>query len=372
MRTVAERARGGIVASVLAPGLPQLLAGRLLEGGTALFMWLAGVSVLAVQPDRVAAELGTGSAAGTAAVWVLAAAGIAWAWSLWDVGLEEPPIRRGIAARLLDDAWAATGLAMLAVAAWAVFAAPILAPDDAARTLETAPLLPPGRAHPMGTDGFGADVLDRFLLGARGTLGLGLFAGLSGAALGVLIGGVAGFLGGWVDRVLMRIVDFFIAFPKLVLLIAVVAILEPGPIVLGGFIAFVQWPALARIIRGDVTSVAKRDFVLALRALGAGRRRILFRHVLPNVQASILVGGALSVANAMLIEAGLAFLGLGLGANDRYELSWGVLIRDGSNLTTGWWVGGFAGAALVVVVVALHLVADGLRDALDPRAEIQV
>ncbi|NNF38749.1 MAG: ABC transporter permease [Gemmatimonadetes bacterium] len=369
---MADRARGGTLVSVLAPGLPQLLAGRFVEGCTALFMWVAGVAVLVIQPERVGAELGTGSAAGTASLWVLAAAGMAWAWSLWDVGLEEPPTRTGIAGQLLDDSWAAAGLAMLAVAVWAVFAAPILAPEDAARTLETAPLLSPSRAHPMGTDAFGADVLERFLLGARGTLGLGLFAGLAGAALGVLVGGVAGFSGGWIDRVLMRVVDFFIAFPKLVLLIAVVAILEPGPIVLGGFIAFVQWPALARIIRGDVASVAKRDFVLALRALGAGPRRILFRHVLPNVQATILVGGALSVANAMLIEAGLAFLGLGLGANDRYELSWGVLIRDGGNLTTGWWVGGFAGIALVVIVVALHLVADGLRDALDPRVEIQV
>ena len=371
-RNVAERARGGTPLSALAPGLPQLLAGRVAEGVTALFLWIAGLAVLVVQADRVAAELGTGTSAGGAALWVLAGAGLAWAWSLRDVGMDGPLERHGIARRLLDDAWAATGLALLVGFVWLVLAAPILTPVDAGATLTVAPLSPPSLERPMGVDAFGADVLERFLVGARGTLGMGLLAGLGGAAVGVLIGAVAGFRGGWVDRVLMRGVDFFIALPKLVLLIAVVAVLEPGPIVLGFFIAFVQWPILARIVRADVAAVAERDFVLALRALGMSPRRILVRHVLPNVQSSILVGAALSVANAMLIEAGLAFLGLGLGAGDRYEMSWGMLIRDGSNLSAGWWVGGFAGMALVLAVVALHLVADGLRDVLDPRAEMQL
>jgi peptide/nickel transport system permease protein len=357
--------------STLLPGLPQLLAGRIAEGGGALFLWLGGLGILVAQTARVSAELGTGSPPGRAALGVLAAAGLAWAWSLRDLGLEGPLAREGVWARLLRDRWAAFGLLIILVFAWIVVAAPILTPDGAARTLGAGASSAPSRAHPMGVDAFGADVLERFLLGARATLGVGLASGLTGAAVGVLVGAVAGFLGGWTDRVLMRTVDFFIALPKLVLLIAVVAVLTPGPVLLGLFIAFVQWPSMARIVRADVAGVRQREYVQALGALGMRRRRILFLHVLPNVQASILVGAALAVAQAMLIEAGLAFLGLGLGG-ERYEVSWGVLIRDGSSLSAGWWVGGFAGGALVLTVVALNLVADALRDVFDPRTDVQL
>lgn len=369
---MADASRGGTLLSAILPGMPQLAAGRVAEGVSALFLWLAGIAVMVTQPDRISAELGTGSSAGRAAMAALAGAGLAWAWSLWDVGREERAEGVGVLTRLLRDPWAATGLAILVILTWIVLAAPILTPDAAGLTGVATPLSPPSRAHPMGVDALGADVLERFLAGARATLGVGVFAGLAGAGAGVLVGAVAGFVGGWWDRVLMRIVDFFIALPKLVLLIAVVAVLAPGPILLGLFIAFVQWPPLARIVRAEVAGMARREFVQALRALGMRRRRILFAHVVPNVQATILVGAALSVAHAMLIEAGLAFLGLGLGASGRYELSWGVLIRDGANFSAGWWVGAFAGGALVLAVLALNLVADGLRDVLDPHTELQV
>lgn len=370
---MAERTRGGVALSVLLPGLPQLLAGRVVAGGTALWMWLAGIALYLGRTQRISADFGEGTAAGRAAVLVVCAAGLAWAWSLRDVGEPGPNRAHGVPtgtwARVLEDRWAALGICVLAVLAWVAVAAPLLAPADGVRSLLHDPYLAPSLVHPMGTDRVGADVFHRFLLGARATLGVGLFAGFGGAAIGVAIGSVAGFFGGWLDRSLMRTVDFVIALPKLVLLIAVVGVLAPSPFVLGLFIALVQWPSLARIIRGDVAVVREREFVAALRSLGMSRRRVLVRHVIPNVQSSIVVGVVLSVANAMLIEAGLGFLGLGMGGAN-YEASWGVLIRDGADLGRHWWIGGFAGLSLVAVVVALNLVADSVRDELDPRGRL--
>lgn len=267
---------------------------------------------------------------------------------------------------ILRDRWAIGGVVVLVLfALLAAVGPPLLLPEGSARTLSTAVAnQPPTPGHPMGTDAIRSDVFERYLDGARATLGIGVFAGLGGAFLGVLVGALAGFVGGWVDQLLMRSVDFFIALPKLVLLIALTAVHDLGPVSLGCFIALVQWPTMARIVRGDVVAVMHREFVLALRSLGMGSRRILMRHVLPNVQGPILVGAVLAVANSLLIEAGLAFLGLGLD-----DGSWGGLIRSGRVLFPNWWVGGFAGASLVLVVVALNVVADAARDAFDPRVE---
>lgn len=369
---MAEGTRGGVALSAFLPGLPQILGGRVWTGATALWMWLAGLGVFVTRPERISAEFGAGSGTGRAALGVLLAAGLAWAWSLRDVGEPNPPggARAGALSRLFDDRWATAGLFILGVFAWVLVAVPLLAPQGV-RSLAFEPFLAPSLANPMGTDRVAADVYHRFLLGARATLGVGVFAGLGGAALGVAIGALSGFAGGRLDRVLMRVVDFFIALPKLVLLIALVGVVAPTPWVLGLFIALVQWPALARIVRADVAALRERDFIKALGGLGFSRRRILLGHVLPNVQSTILVGGVLSVANAMLIEAGLGFLGLGMGS-ENYEASWGVLIRDGADLWNHWWIGGFAGLSLVAVVVALNLVADAVRDEFDPRARLSV
>ncbi|NNF39171.1 MAG: ABC transporter permease [Gemmatimonadetes bacterium] len=370
---MAERTRGGVALSAVLPGVPQMLAGRVWAGATALWMWLGALALFVSRPERISAEFGAGSGTGRAALGVLLAAGLAWAWSLRDVG-ETPRSdsrRPGPLARLYDDAWGAGGLFVLGVFGWLLVAVPLLTPESGLRSLAFEPFLTPRWANPMGTDRVAADVYHRFLLGARSTLGVGILAGLAGAALGVAVGSIAGFFGGRADRVLMRVVDFFIALPKLVLLIAVVGVLEPSPLVLGLFIAFVQWPALARIVRGEVAALREREFVKALGALGFSRSRILLGHVLPNVQATVLVGSVLAVANAMLIEAGLGFLGLGMGGA-QYEASWGVLIRDGADLGSHWWIGGFAGLSLVAVVVALNLVADAVRDEFDPRARLSV
>lgn len=367
-----ERHHGGVALSTVLPGLPQLLAGRVWSGATALWLWLAGIGLFVSRPDRISAGFSAGTSDGRAALGVLFGAGLAWAWSLRDVAEPESAgPRTGAVSRVTADPWAAGGLFTLAFFAWLLVAAPLLAPAAGVRSLAFEPFLPPSLSNPMGTDRVAADVYHRFLLGARSTLGVGLLAGLVGAGLGVAVGSLAGFVGGILDRVLMRVVDFFIALPKLVLLIAVVGVLAPSPIVLGLFIAFVQWPALARIVRGEVAAIREQEFVKALGALGLSRTRILWRHVVPNAQATIVVGTVLSVANALLIEAGLGFLGLGMGG-EQYEASWGVLIRDGADLGTHWWIGGFAGLSLVAVVVALNLVADAVREEFDPRARLSV
>ncbi len=372
---VAEQAKGGVALSAVLPGLPQILAGRLVSGGIALWLWLAGILLYLSRTTRISADFGESTPSGRAAILVLCAAGLAWAWSLRDVGESDARVTdadarsQGVWIRIARDPWAALGLFALVLIGWFAVAAPLLAPAEGVRSMLYEPFLPPSLTHPMGTDRVAADVYHRFLLGARATLGVGLFAGFGGAVIGILVGAVAGFFGGWLDRLLMRTVDFFIALPKLVLLIAVVGVLQPGPIVLGLFIALVQWPALARIVRADVAMLSEQEFVKALRVLGMPHWRILLRHVIPNAQSTLLVGVVLSVANAMLIEAGLGFLGLGLGG-EAYEASWGVLIRDGADLGQHWWIGGFAGLALVAVVVSLNLVADAARDELDPRARM--
>ena len=369
---MAEGTRGGVLVSTVLPGLPQILAGRVWVGATALWMWLAGLGVFVTRPELISANFGAGSGTGRAALGVLLAAGLAWAWSLRDVGESDTvtPVRGGDLSRLFADRWASAGLFILSVFGWVLVAVPLLAPDGI-RSLAFEPFLAPSWTNPMGTDRVAADVYHRFLLGARATLGVGVLAGLGGAALGVSIGALAGFVGGRLDGLLMRVVDFFIALPKLVLLIALVGVVAPTPWVLGLFIALVQWPALARIVRAEVAAIREREFIKALGGLGFSRARILLGHVLPNVQSTILVGTVLSIANAMLIEAGLGFLGLGMGG-ENYEASWGVLIRDGADLGSHWWIGGFAGLSLVVVVVALNLVADAVRDEFDPRARVSV
>lgn len=365
---MARHQRGGVALSVFLPGAPQLLAGRVAEGLLALTPWVSAVLLLVLRADFVSSQLGEASAVGRASMVLLAAAGLAWAWSLRDVSTPpEPGAVQGVWMRILRDPWAGVGLAILLFfAGLSLVGPPLLLTEDAGRTQTTEEsFLRPSIDHPMGTDNAKADVFERFLSGARVTLGIGVFGGLGGALVGVTLGAWAGFTGGWTDRLLMRFVDFFIALPKLVLLIALAALYDLGAVTLALFIAFVQWPALARIVRAEAAALAQREFVHALRAFGMSESRILFRHVLPNAQGVILVGTALAVANALLIEAGLSFLGLGVD-----EASWGRLIKDGSTLIPHWWVGGFAGISLVLVVVALNLVADAVRDVFDPRADV--
>lgn len=257
------------------------------------------------------------------------------------------------------------GLAGVFAAVLLALLAPLVAPFDpmAPGDLSRDVLLPPGGRHWMGTDQLGRDVWSRLLFGARVSLVVALAAVTLSAAIGVVVGGVAGFLGGWWDALVMRTADVVLAVPRLVLLIAVIALLQPGPSSIILILALTQWPAPARLIRAEILSLRDRDFVQAARALGFSRRRILLRHLIPNALAPVLVAMTLGVGHTIILEAGLSFLGIGV------PLSWGELLRDGQQrfLVGAWWLALFPGLGIALVTISFNLVGDGLRDILDPR-----
>lgn len=261
---------------------------------------------------------------------------------------------------------ARVGLVGVVVAVLLALLAPVLAPFDPLETELARSLLPPGGAHLLGTDQLGRDVLSRLLFGARISLTIALLSVVLSVAIGVAAGALAGFLGGVVDTVVMRTVDLVLAIPRLVLLVTVIAILEPSATTIVLLLALTQWPAPARLIRAEILSLKERDFVEAARALGFSRRRILFRHLIPNALSPVLVAATLGVSHTIILEAGLAFLGLGV------PLSWGTLLLAGQAtfLTGGWWLTVFPGAGIALVAIAFNLLGDGLRDALDPRQEV--
>jgi peptide/nickel transport system permease protein len=223
----------------------------------------------------------------------------------------------------------------------------------------------PSSVHVMGTDQYSQDVFSRILYGARISLTIGLLAvGLS-VTLGTFLGAVAGYLGGWVDSAIMRFVDMVMAIPRLVILITIVAVFRANLLVVVGALAFTQWPFTTRMVRGEILALKEREFAEAARALGFSRRRILFRHLLPNALGPLIVVATLGVGNAIVLEAGLSFLGLGIQAGTP---SWGSMVAAGGDyLIDAWWIATFPGLAIALVVLAFNLVGDGLRDALDPR-----
>jgi peptide/nickel transport system permease protein len=226
-------------------------------------------------------------------------------------------------------------------------------------------LSPPSLRHPFGTDQYSQDILSRLLYGARISLTIGLLAVGISVAVGTTLGAIAGYLGGRADFVVMRAVDLVMAFPRLVLLISIVALFPTNFFLVALALAFTQWPFTVRLVRGEILSLKEREFAEAARALGFSRRRILFRHLLPNAAGPIIVMAMLGVGNAIILEAGLSFLGMGVEAGTP---SWGGMVNDGRELLTShWWVATFPGLAIVTAVMAFNLVGDGLRDALDPR-----
>lgn len=285
-----------------------------------------------------------------------------------DAAAAEGRAGRPGAALLRRHPTAVAGAVVLAVVAAAALLAPVLTGFDpsAGGDLRTERLLPPSAAHPLGTDRLARDVLTRVLYGARISLTIGLVAAGLAATLGTVAGAVAGFLGGVVDAVIMRTVDVVLAFPRLVLLISVVAVFRPSITVIVVVLALTQWPSTARLVRGEVLSLRERDYIVAATALGYSRRRIVLRHLLPNALGPVIVATTLGVGHTIVLEAGLSFLGIGVGPA---VPSWGNMVAEGrDHLLDAWWLATFPGLAIVVTVLAINLVGDGLRDALDPRA----
>ncbi|CAO3416542.1 ABC transporter, permease protein 2 (cluster 5, nickel/peptides/opines) [Azospirillum doebereinerae] len=254
-------------------------------------------------------------------------------------------------------------LALVVVAAFA----PLLAPhapyaQDLANRLQ-----PPGPGHWLGTDGFGRDILSRLIHGARLTLMIVALVALTAPLAGLLIGTVAGYLGGWVDAVLMRVTDVFLAFPKLILALAFVSALGPGIENAVIAIAITSWPPYARLARAETLTIRRADFISAARLQGASSARIILGHVVPLCAASLVVRTTLDMAGVILTAAGLGFLGL--GAQPPLP-EWGAMIAAGrQNILEQWWVSAMPGIAIFVVSLGFNLLGDGLRDVLDPKGD---
>jgi ABC-type dipeptide/oligopeptide/nickel transport system permease subunit len=269
---------------------------------------------------------------------------------------------------LRRDGRAWFGMLVILLILVAAIAAPLIARHDPTAIDLTNQLQGPSGAHWMGTDIQGRDVWARLVYGARISLSVGLVSQGIALGLGLLLGLIAGFYGRWVDEFVMRLADVTLAFPTLLLLIALVAALQPSLAVVFLTIGLVGWAGMARLVRGQVLVVRELEYVQAMRALGARNPRIIARHVLPAVIAPVLIAATLGVAAAIMAEAALSFLGLGVQPPTP---SWGAMIADGrdlSQLRGAPWTSLFPGLAIGMTVLGFNLLGDALRDALDPRA----
>ena len=245
--------------------------------------------------------------------------------------------------------------------------APIIAPYDPNDINVKAILLSPSWQHWMGTDGLGRDVLSRMLYGGRISLLVGLVAVGIATFIGIILGAIAGYYRGWVDTLIMRLVDVMLSIPSFFLILAVIAFLTPSIINVMIVIGLTSWMGVTRLVRAEFLSLSGREFVLASRTLGAKDARLIFTHLLPNSLTPIIVSSVLGVAGAVLMESGLSFLGLGVQAP---QASWGNILTDGKDyIQFAWWLSLFPGIAILITVLGYNLLGEGLRDALDPRSE---
>jgi peptide/nickel transport system permease protein len=265
---------------------------------------------------------------------------------------------------LLRRPTALLGLAVLLFWIAVALTVSFVVPFDPLATDVNARLQPPSATHWFGTDDLGRDIFRRTLYGARISLPAGFLTVAGALVIGSLIGAVAGYAGGWVDTVLMRVADMVLAFPSIVLAMAIAAALGPGLKNALIAIVVVLWPEYARLMRAQVLAVKTQEYVTAAEALGASRLRLFLVHILPNTQAPIVVKATLDVGAAIVLTAGLSFIGLGAVPP---EPEWGAMIREGQRRFSQWWMATFPGLALFSVVMALNFLGDGLRDALDPR-----
>src|SRR4051812_46192407 len=273
--------------------------------------------------------------------------------------------------RLLADNRARFGIAVVVIMALAAIAAPLIAGDPLKIDL-THYLQKPSASHWLGTDVQGRDIWARLVYGARVSLTVGFISQGIALLLGVTLGMLAGYYGRWVDELVMRLADVTLAFPTLLLLIAMVAAFQPSMGVVFAVIGVVGWAGMARLVRGQVLVVRQLEYVQAIRALGARDVRVMLQHVLPNVIAPVVIAATLGVAGAIMAEAALSFLGLGVPPPTP---SWGSMIADGRDLDQlrrAPWTSVFPGIAIGAAVLGFNLLGDALRDALDPRQQFKV
>ena len=257
------------------------------------------------------------------------------------------------------------GLVIIVIVFFIAIFAPFLSLYDPGKTDVSLKLKTPSFQHYLGTDQLGRDVFSRMLHGSRISLSVGFVAVGISILIGILVGAMAGYKGGWVDSLLMRFVDIMLSFPSFFLILTVVAILRPNIYNVMIVIGITSWEGTARFVRAEFLSLRERDYVQAARALGVKDRRIIFRHILPNALAPVFVTASLGVASAILVEAGLSFLGFGVQPP---APSWGNILTEGRTyIFDAWWLTIFPGLAILITVLSFNLFGEGLRDALDPR-----
>ncbi len=280
--------------------------------------------------------------------------------------------RGATARRLARSKLAVAALVVLGLVVLAAVSAPLIAPYDPNAQDLLVRLRPPAwtargnASHLLGTDQLGRDVFSRLVYGARISLLVGVAAALLAGVIGAVVGLVAGYLGGWPDRILMRLADIQLAFPSILLALAVVGFLGSGLWYVIIVLGFTGWVSYARVVRSEALSLRSRDYVTEARAIGVSDPTIMRRHLLPNVLASLATIATLHVAAAIVAEASLSYLGLGV---PRSVVTWGGMLSDGQlYLGTSWWLAVFPGLALMLTVLAINLAGDVLRDLTDPKA----
>ncbi len=243
--------------------------------------------------------------------------------------------------------------------------ASFLAPYDPGKTNVSMKLKPPSLQHFLGTDQLGRDAFSRMLFGSRVSLSVGFVAVAISISIGILVGAISGYYSGWTDALLMRFVDIMLCFPSFFLILTVVALLGPSLFKVMVVIGITSWMGTSRFVRAEFLSLRERDFVQAAKALGVKDHRIIFRHILPNALAPVFVTATLDVATAILVEAGLSFLGFGVQPP---APSWGNILTEGRTyIFDAWWLTVFPGLSILLTVLSFNLLGEGLRDALDPR-----
>ncbi len=360
------------VAAVLLPGAPQIARGGSPLAWVVLGVWLGMLLVVATRFGRLV-EAMSGPWDSRLAVFTVVgslAACVAWSWRSLaaPTGPAEGVSQWGLALRaFLKNRAALFGLGIIVGFYLLALITPVIAPHDpdVQFDLVRERLVSMSAKHPLGTDHLARDVLSRLLYGARISLTIGFVAVAISVSVGTLLGSIAGFFGGIVDTVIMRFVDMMISFPRLILLITIIALFDASIFLIIAILGLTLWPSTARLVRSEVLSLREREFIQAAEALGYPRARIIVRHLIPNALGPVIVAATLGIGNTIVLEAGLSFLGLGVQPP---TASWGTMVADGRNeLINAWWLATFPGLAIVFTVLAFNVVGDGLRDALDPR-----
>ncbi len=257
------------------------------------------------------------------------------------------------------------GLVVILFFALTALAAPLISPYDPNLQILSDRLLPPSFHHYLGTDQYGRDVLSRMIYGSRISLSVGMVAVVIYVGLGTFLGAVAGFYGGWIDALIMRLTDIFLSIPTFPLILMVIAFVGPNIFNIMVVIGLTSWPDVARLVRGEFLTLREREYVLAAKLMGLSNRRIIFVHILPNALGPLWVVATLGIGGAILLESSLSFLGLGVQPP---TASWGNMLMEAhEHLTDAWWLVTFPGMAIFITVLAFTLLGEGLRDATDPR-----